>query len=205
MSWYLISEAQLKALANAVRAKAGLTEKLRPSEMVDAVSNIVVNGDLDGVIQRSASYVHSDTATSVGPNAFNGYTELEHIDLPLARVIGNDAFTGCTSLSVVNLPSLAVLGARVFNYCSGLTSLDLTNASLTSIPANTFSFSGLRELRLPSSVFCNVAPNAFTNCPLASGGNGGTIYLPSRYRRAYESNANWASVIGSENNTIISY
>ena len=205
MKMYVITDERLKEIADAIRSKTGLRKNLSPSEMVEAIYNIVSETDIDGFIDRTATDIGSPTLTKIGANAFYNHTALNSVDFPVVRTIGNDAFNGCTSLTSLNLPSLAILGARVFNNCPNLTTLDLRETSLTAIPANCFTGSGLTTLRLPSSVFCSAVQNSFSGCPLAPGGTGGTIYMPSRFRTSYESNSGWSNVIGSQNNRIISY
>ena len=44
--------------------------------------------------------------------------------------------------------------------------------------------------------------NWFSSTPFASGGTGGTIYVPSARLSAYQSATNWSTIIGYANNQI---
>ena len=44
--------------------------------------------------------------------------------------------------------------------------------------------------------------NAFANTPFASGGAGGTLYVPSALISSYQSATNWSTIIGYANNSI---
>ena len=205
MGSYVISESSLTQLANAIREKTGTSKQFSVADMIRAIRGIVSNRDIDGIIERTSTEINIDYVTKIGASAFYGYTSLQSATFDSVRTIGNDAFNGCSSLVSIELPSLAILGARVFNNCTSLTTLDLRDSKLTAIPANSFSGSSLTEIWLPSSVFCSAVQNSFAGCPLASGGSGGTIYVPSRYRTTYESNPGWATIIRSGNNRIVSY
>lgn len=44
--------------------------------------------------------------------------------------------------------------------------------------------------------------NAFSNTPFASGGSGGTLYVPSALISSYQSATNWSTILGYANNSI---
>ena len=205
MSRYVIDSERLIEIANAIRKKSGLTKKMSPSEMAEIIMNITSADDVDALIGRSKTAIESDTATEIGASAFYNYNTLTKAHFPAVTTVGNDAFYGCNALAEVELPSIRTLGARAFYNCSSLTSIDFENSKLSSIPSNSFYGSNLVEIRLPSSVFCSATSNSFAGCPIGAGGSGGTVYLPSRYRTAYEANSGWSNVIRNSANRIISY
>ena len=207
MKQYIISEDQLNAIANAIRFKTGLSNKMSPSEMATAIREITPenNEKLDALIGRASNDIDSNTATQISAYAFYYYRTLKSVNFPAVVSVGNDAFFGCTELADVNLDSVRSVGARAFAGCSSLRSINFRSSGLSSLQAYCFNGSSLEEIWLPASVFCAVVSTTFYGCPLSPDGTGGKIYLPSRFRTAYEANQNWSSVIGSANNTIISY
>ena len=207
MSYYVITDDELIAIADSIRLKTGKTQRMTPADMREEIDGIIAytNEYLDKLIGRTSDSVSSDTATSVASYAFYNHTLLKDVSLPAVTTVGNNAFSGCSSLENVYLPSLISVGSGAFYNCSNLSSINLENTNISIIPGFCFAGSNLKTLYLPSSVFCATVRGAFSNTPLAADGEGGTIYVPQRYRTTYETNAIWADVIRSSRNKIISY
>lgn len=100
---------------------------------------------------------------------------LESAELPnLTGNVNQHAFGGCTSLTFLDLGKTSTIQANALNGASGLVTLVLRRTTITSLQ--------------------NVS--AFANTPFASGGSGGTIYVPSSLISSYQSASNWSTING---------
>ncbi len=126
--------------------------------------------------------VNAPKVTSLSANAFQGCTALTTLALPgITGMVGTDTIRGCTLLTAVDLGSPSQLGANFFNGNTRMNTLVLRKTSLV----------GLSNI------------NAFTSTPFASGGSGGTIYIPkSLYDKLgtgtndYKAAKNWSTLDG---------
>lgn len=94
-----------------------------------------------------------DTVTSIGESAFDACVSLSVLTIPNGvNNIAKGAFGGCTSLTTMTItnPNI-VLGASVFEGCSSLETVNLPEGIKT-IPASFFASSGIKEIKLPSTV-----------------------------------------------------
>ena len=88
------------------------------------------------------------TVTSIGNNAFDGYTGLASIEIPnTVTSIGDCAFRSCEGLASLEIPnSVTSIGYNAFVLCTGLKSIEIP-ASLTNIENSAFSScSGLESI-----------------------------------------------------------
>lgn len=210
MSAYIITEERLSQLADAIRLKAGTNEPLNPQEMVEAILSIQPkdNEGMDHMIMRDIAEIHTTTATRVGAYAFYENRMITEAEMPAVREIADYAFFNCKALETVEFGSLNKLGPYAFCGCTSLTEMDLQTAMIRTIYAGAFENSGITVLRLPQDTYCSlVSASAFYGTVFSSnsGGAGGTIYVPLKYRVQYESNSIWADVFRNERNTVISY
>ena len=93
-------------------------------------------------------------------------------------------FQNCSALEAVDtnqIDSNNGLQGYCFQNCSALKVLILRNANNIAKLGNT---------------------NSFTGTPLASGGTGGTIYVPSALISSYQAATNWSTILGYANNSI---
>lgn len=145
---------------------------------------------------------------------FYGCTNLRTFDIPFDRFTsfgGQNAFYNCTYLPSLVLPAFNDnFNAQMFYNCASMEYMDV-GAGFTgdkSIAANAFNgctaldtliirggTNGSRKMTL-----ANVS--AFANTPFASGGTGGTLYVPSALVSTYQSATNWSTILGYENNSI---
>lgn len=162
---------------------------------------------------------------------FYNCSELQTAYFPLLTVTGDDFFRSCKKLQNLTMPNLSDLspanifyecqkltklvfsklavtniGTGVFRKCTSLTSVDLTGATLKF--NGTLIFDGDTNLdtlilRVPAIVgLSNI--NTFQSTPFASGGTGGTIYIPKvLYDHLgdgtaldYQSATNWSTLHG---------
>ena len=147
--------------------------------------------------------------TSVSGYCFQGCTSLETVSMPTLASIGGDTFNGCTSLEKIAFPQLSNNGANGNNYlrnCTKLKVVDLGGTPTMIGGHNNFNGDTLFDtliLRNTSVIGLNNINN-FTGTPFASGGTGGTIYIPkSLYDHLgdnstsdYKAKANWTTIDG---------
>lgn len=128
------------------------------------------------VIIENSPWVENGFATSSSITLFSGYK---------THSLAGNAFAGCTNLTVVELGSATAgkLISRCFDTCGSLNTLILRSTSVEVLDA----------------------ANAFDNrTPFASGGTGGTIYIPkSLYDHLgdgtssdYKAATNWSTIDG---------
>lgn len=106
----------------------------------------------------SCTIFYLPNCTIVGTEQFNGCSSLPYLVLPKATTIYNNALNGCTNLEAVDLGTSAVVFERtgIFKNDAKLKTLVLRRTTI-----------------VPYKVL-----DAFDGTPFASGGSGGTIYIP---------------------------
>ena len=114
-------------------------------------------GDLDALIQRTITEIHSGV-TSIGDHAFRYCSALTTADFPSATAIGNSTFQNCSTLTTTNFPLATSIGNDAFAYCYALTTADFP--PVTSIG---------------DRVFQNCSALTTTNFPLATA-MGGAVF-----------------------------
>ncbi len=128
---------------------------------------------------------------------------LTTVELPNLRHLGESAFQNDTSLANIALPSILRAPNRCFQNCTSLVSVDLGNPDRT----NQNTFNGCTSLtnliiRRTSSVCALTNINVFNNTPFASGGTGGTVYVPQALISSYQTASNWSTILGYSTNSI---
>lgn len=133
------------------------------------------------------------SATTLGQGAFRS-TAITHADFPLATSIGISAFTLCRQLVYVNIPKATSLLTSAFNGCKSLTSIDLP--AVTTLDDQVFrGCTSLTTVILRSaSVVTMKYTSVFQETPFASGGTGGTVYVPSALIESYKAATNWSAL-----------
>lgn len=145
------------------------------------------------IISKEIEEFADDLVSKLGEYAFYYCTRLTSVDLPNVTSVDSNVFVGCSKLTSVNFPSLKGVGTSMFEQCS-LTSIDLPSA--TSINAAAFhSCSKLTILILRSQTLCTLSnTNALFKTPFASGGTGGTVYVPQALISQYQQATNWSTL-----------
>ena len=103
--------------------------------------------------------------TSIGDDAFSGYTPLASVTIPDSITsIGSSAFSGCTSLATVTLPDgITSISSGTFNDCSSLTSITIPDG-VTSIGDGAFAgCSALTSVTIQEGV-TSIGNGAFNGC-----------------------------------------
>uniref|UniRef100_A0A6C0JZV4 Uncharacterized protein n=1 Tax=viral metagenome TaxID=1070528 RepID=A0A6C0JZV4_9ZZZZ len=109
-------------------------------EIPSGYTNITKNiGNMNAdTLPNIGSVIFEDpvNVTSIGDNAFKGFSQLSQINIPPSVTsIGDNAFAGCTSLTSINIPaSVQTLSPTAFSGCTNLTSIVYDqNPKITSI------------------------------------------------------------------------
>lgn len=162
--------------------------------------------------------ISSDYVTYIGRNAFDSAV-IGSISFPNCTNVNDVAFSQA-SISSINLPKLSSLnftslfqGLKLctqlmfplnvnkvaqscFRDCNALEIVDVGKA--TSIEFLSFyNSSKVHTIIIRSVSVCSLSnTGAFTGTRFASGGAGGTIYVPSALISSYQSASNWATVYG---------
>ena len=126
---------------------------------------------------------------------FSSSSQLETLDLPSLTNAGSQySFAYLRKLTHINVPKLTSITSSAFTDCSVLPELDLP--SVTSIEKNAFqNCSTLTKIILRSEVLCTLSNiNAFKGTPFASGGTGGTVYVPQALISSYQTATNWSTL-----------
>ena len=161
------------------------------------------------VFQNCKSLVVVDmpkfTSMYSGGYQFAGCTALTQIVLQKGN-IGNNMFKGCTKLIIARLGGTSTTNGSGFSGCTSLTGLDLafsgTGTGGNSEFQNCSKLTTL-ILRKTSGVFTLGNINCFTGTPFASGGSGGTLYVPSALITTYQGATNWSTILSYANNSIV--
>lgn len=164
--------------------------------------------------------------TSINTGAFLSCTQLISATFPaVTNIIGSDVFRSCSQLNKIYFPELiSISSSYTFMGSNNLTigvfpKLTSTNQSLRSSPFQTLDFgskisignywfsgsTNLNTLILRSDEICPITnTGGFSSTPFASGGTGGTIYIPkSLYDHLgdgtaydYKNATNWSTIDG---------
>ena len=198
-------DSDLTSVANAIRTKGGTSAQLAfPNGFVSAIDAIPTGGG-DNIPALLANELVNYIATGVTAikrsYAFRGQTNLETAYFPDLTSISYGApqnFYGCMKLREIAMPECVCgdgasstfqtddkletadlglcirLGGNDFNGCAKLTNLILRKTSVVTLAST----------------------NVFTGTPFASGGAGGTIYVPQSLIESYKTASNWSTIHG---------
>ena len=161
--------------------------------------------------------------TAVTSNAFNGCTSATSMNLPKVTSVAVQGFYS-TRVPHIYLPSLTTLsGGKNFMNASSNSAVQTivlpaftthatgegfrNNAGLTAADFGAVNglyandFNGCTNLttlilRKTASITALNATSVFTGTPFASGGSGGTIYVPAALIATYQAATNWATIDG---------
>lgn len=147
--------------------------------------------------------VNMPNVKTLGKNAFINAYKIETLNLPEIESVQSGALRACSALTSVNLPKVTSVGDTAFYGCKALTVIDFP--LLASIAAQGFtSCSALATLILRSETVCTLAnTNAFNSTPFASGGSGGTVYVPAALVESYQTAANWSTLYAAGSCTFV--
>ena len=188
---------------------------------------VPVSNIMKSIIDRSVtSITNSDLpkVTTLGYSAFSDCINLTSITLDDLTSIGDYCFMNCSSLSSFHGKSVSYLGqyafqgsgiitfvsetpitGGIYNALYGAAGLEKIDLSYTNSFSNGFfRCAVLNTLVLRNNTICKLSGiGAFQSSPFASGGTGGTLYVPSALISSYQSATNWSTILGYENNKIL--
>ena len=207
-------DSDLTSVANAIRTKGGTSASLAfPADFVSAIAAIPTGGTdyLPDVCANILTVLDDSGITRINRDfSFRQCTELTSVNLPNLTTVGSigTAFYGCSKLTEVHLPNLGDSypsnnSSSTFYGCSKLTFADLGGWKRL----GGTEFYGCTEfktlvLRRTAGITELASTGAFNNCPFASGGSGGTLYVPQALLTQYTQASNWSTILGYANNQI---
>ena len=141
---------------------------------------------------------------------FDGYSNLQEVNLPKCECVGNYAFYHC-SLTSVNLPNCTIVGRYAFGSCTALTTIDLPKCerlehdafqycyALTTVNLPMCSYIGENALTLgqygDEERVIYIGTSLSTVCQLLWGNesflSNATIYVPAALVDEYKSDVSW--------------
>lgn len=168
---------KLTAIADAIRGKTGGTDALSLDAMVTEIEGIETGGGTDlsvGLLSNAIEEYESAEVTTLRNYAFYYQTSLERVVLPnLTSANYTAVFRNCSALKVADLGVCYQMSTTAFTSCTNLTTV---------------------VLRKTSGVCTLLNASAFNSTPFASGGTGGTVYVPSALISEYQAATNWATL-----------
>lgn len=145
----------------------------------------------DGFVTRALTSYANDRVTTVGNQAFRGFSKLTSISLPNVTTLNAYALDGCSGLTSANLPKVTSLQNYAMQGCSSLTRLEFEQ-KISTQGAVWNNCSKLETLILRGTAMSGLGnKNCFNNTPIASGT--GYIYVPDNLIDTYKSNTNWSN------------
>ena len=216
---FYTTRAKLKALYDAIRAKAGTSSDMTIDQAITAVENIpagsnddintlLTGGESTWIYENSEITTLADNAmngclilslslpnvTTIGANSIagvNGDTSLVSVELASCTNVAYGALQNRTILESVSIPSCLSIGGLAFQGDLSLKNLKLEVCG--SIGANAFKNSGLTSLTLlRTESMCRTNATAFEGTPLAAGS--GHIYVPANMVDTYKSDSSWSAL-----------
>lgn len=121
---------------------------------------------------------------------------------PNLVLVADGAFRG-SKITSFCYPKCNRMFNNVFRDCSLLTMVDLSNDTWSFEGQVFYNAASLTTLVIRSTTqraLNNIS--AFTGTPFASGGTGGTLYVPESLVSSYQSASNWSTILGYANNQI---
>ena len=141
MTEYITNDAELKSVADAIRAKTGKTDPLTfPTEFASEIAGIESGGTdtLEERLSDAMTEYSNDQVTSIIQNGMSFQTKLISVSLPNVTDIGANAFYGCSALKNIYFPKLTTISASSFGQCKSITEF-ITNEHFNSrIDTRTF-------------------------------------------------------------------
>lgn len=144
-------------------------------------------------------------ARSPGSYTFQNCTKLTSTGFSAYNIVssGQDSWNGCQSIEYF-VHDINGIYTRTLQNCKSLlavdvgTSFNATRASMCNGCSKLKTF----VIRRSDAVVALAATNAFSGTPFASGGIGGTLYVPAALVSGYQTASNWSTIIGYANNQI---
>ncbi|MBO7211059.1 MAG: leucine-rich repeat protein [Methanobrevibacter sp.] len=142
MSVKTFTVSYIQAIADAIRAKNGLTRSYKVSEMPEAILDIQSGNDLILLMTGSDSFnLDEDTvptaSTIIPAYMFYSNQNIRNINYDTLVTIGNAAFQN-SKVNKIILPGCTSVGASAFLGCAQLSGADIDLQNCTSLGNNAF-------------------------------------------------------------------
>ena len=158
---YIIESETLTGLADAVRAKTGVSGAMTPAVIGETFENWEVEDKSAELVEGTITNYENSSMTTIKGNAFAGCSRLAYVSFPACTYIGSNAFAGCTSLISVSFLSCTYIGSSAFSDCTNLTSVSFPVCTNVGQGA----FYRCSSLTSASFSVCKrIEANAFVNC-----------------------------------------
>ena len=156
-----------------------------------------VDGSFSGVLDISS-------ATRIKYYGVSYLDNVTEIKADNVEELAGYSVSNMNGIENVVFPSLKTMNSNAFRDSKNLEKIDL-GQNVNSVIASTMFYGCLKlnvlVLRKNGVVGLNNI-NAFQLSPFASGGAGGTLYVPSAQISSYQSASNWTTILGYANNQI---
>ncbi len=189
----------------------GIAEKSQPN------GDITISSAVTTIKQRAFSDFSGITSVTLEGNpyisnyAFEKCTNMTKFNAPNLTSLKASIYTPtqysfqeCSKLEGIVLPSFgnSVVDSYNFQKCTLLSYADFNN--LQRFGASVFYNTNISTLviRKTDDVAGLSNINSFNNTPFASGGTGGTLYVPNALISSYQTASNWSTILGYANNQI---
>lgn len=147
--------------------------------------------------------VNAPNLTQLRGKIFNGCSSLKNCNFPKVIKIEGDQVIEKTAVETLVFPAFTgAVYSNALRYNTSLTAVDLN--ACTSLNGNCFyGCTALATLIIRGNSVPTMGNiNSLTNTPFASGGSGGTLYVPSAMISNYQAAANWSTILGYSTNSI---
>jgi hypothetical protein len=202
---------KIQALIAAANTKTGESD----ATLTDAVQTLV-----DGYGQGGGEWTTNGLADRSEPsgallinnnkgiynNAFyNGKLITSvHIANVDPKDMGGSAFAYCTNLTTFVATNVNTWAASAVQGCSKLTTIDVKiRGTLVNYGFQQCANLSTIVMRRPDATTTLQGVQCFYGTPFASGGAGGTLYVPQALIANYQSATNWSTILGYANNQIL--
>lgn len=163
-----VNEASLTAVANSIRAKAGINNQLIfPSGFVSAVQAIQAGGEdnLDRLLGVGSPFTEysNNSAKVIAKYLFCEQDKLKKIEFKNARTIGINCFFNCGNLEEAIIPEVTEIQEGAFYQCSNLKLSELPKG-LTTLGYRAFSGCSTIEIKEIPEGLKEINTNTFRYC-----------------------------------------
>ena len=160
-------------------------------------TSVLESVEFDGTHCGQSSFAYCKALKTIKmPNLTVGYFNYQKTS--------SNMFDYCTALEQVSFPKLERCESNFLSHCTSLKVVDF--GAMGYLNDSNFNGDTILEkliIRTPSVCTLNNINN-FANTPFASGGTGGTLYVPQALISSYQSATNWSTILGYANNQILS-
>lgn len=158
-------DADLTAVADAIRAQTGGEEPLTLEAMAAAIGGIKNADDwlADVLDKRVVHLVNRKITSAVSPSFQNGNNNLVTVDLPNSAGVGESAFASCRKLATLNLESAKTLASSAFSKTDALKTAIFPSVETITGWGYLFNGSGAETIIFPK-LTSKIGPGDFNGC-----------------------------------------